>query len=126
MVRRLVGLAVLIGLLAGADLAAKAYAQSRLQQAINGRSGADATVHAKIHSFPFLGRLLVQQKVSGVTLTSAQVKSSALTFSNVSLSLDDVKVDRGKLVRNQRVLITAIGKGSASADVTAADLSAAV
>ena len=83
-------------------------------------------MHARIHSFPFLGRLLVQQKVSQVVMSSDEVKTGPLTFSGVRLSMDDVEVSRSELIENQKVVITGIGKTSATGDLTAASLSDAI
>lgn len=108
------------------DVAARAYAQSQLQQTVNERTTSGAKVHAEIQSFPFLGRLLVQQKVSKVVLSSAEVKTGSLTFTSVELSMNDVKLSRSDLIQNQKVVITAIGTTTASGDLTASALSDAV
>jgi hypothetical protein len=54
------------------------------------------------------------------------VKTGTLTFTSVRLALHDVKVSRSQLVKNQKVVITSIGRSSASGDLTAAALSDAV
>jgi len=125
-VKSLIAIVVVVAGLLALDFAAKSYAQSQLQQEVNKRATADTSVHASIRSFPFLGRLLVQQKVSRVALASAEVKTGSLVFSDVSLSMNDVKVDRNQLLKNQKVLITSIGQTTASADLTAQALSDAV
>jgi hypothetical protein len=108
------------------DVTAKAYAESRLQQEINHRSAGDVHVHANIASFPFLGRLAVQQQVHQVELTAPDINTGPLTVENVRLVLDGVRINRNTLVKDQQVVVEKIAQGRAEADITEDSLSNAL
>ena len=83
-------------------------------------------VHADIQSFPFLGRIAVQQQVKEVEFSSPDIKSGPLTLENVRLVLDGVRIDRNKLVQDQDVVVEGIDQGRAEADITEESLSNAL
>ena len=116
----------MIGLLLVADVTARAYAESRLQTAVDQHGGPDVRARAQISSFPFLGRLLVAQDVSHVDLHVDDLGVNGLTFDRVDLALSGVRVDRQKLVADQRVHVTGIDRGEVSADLSQAALSTAL
>lgn len=109
-----------------ADVTARAYAESRLQSAVDQHGGADVRARAHISSFPFLGRLLVEQDVTHVDLHIDDVGVNGLTFDRVDLDLSGVRVDREALVGNQRVRVTGIDRGAVAADLGQAALSTAL
>ena len=124
--KKLIILAVLLGGLFVVDVTARAYAESRLQSEINRRSRGEVQVHANIDSFPFLGRIAVQQEVREVELTSPDIKSGPLIVENVRLVLDDVQIDRNALLKDQKVVVESVTTGRAEADITEESLSAAL
>lgn len=78
---------------------------------------------ARIESFPFLGRLLTSGRVSRIHVSAANVTVEGLTFARVDLDLHDVTFDRNRLVAGQKVVLSSLARGTATAEVTAAQLS---
>lgn len=126
MVKTVVGIVLVVGLLLAADITARAYAESKLQSAVDQHGGPNVRAEADISSFPFLGRLLVQQEVAHVDVHITDLDVSGLTFDHVDVAFSGVDVDRGELLSNQRVRVTGVKTSAVTADVTAASLSTAI
>jgi hypothetical protein len=108
------------------DVTAKIYARSQLQQAVNQHGGTDVQARATISSFPFLGRLFVQQRVDQVHVHIADLAIDRFTFANVDVDLRRVHIDRNRLFQDQEVRVTKIDHGTGTAEITAEELSAAL
>lgn len=78
---------------------------------------------ARINSFPFLGRLLASGDVTRIRVAAADVAVEGLTFARVALDLHGVTLDRDLLVSEQKVVLSDLDRGTATAEVTAAQLS---
>jgi hypothetical protein len=80
----------------------------------------DVTVH--IDSLPFLGRLLVSGHVSAVKASVHGLTVQRLRFDTIRVDLRDVHIDRNRLVVHRQVDLKDIQRGTATAEITQADL----
>lgn len=117
----LVCLVVLVGL----DIGGRVVAQDDLASRARADSGAQGA-SAAISGFPFLWHLLVDGDVPAarVQLTDASA-GDRLRFQHLDVDLTGVHLDRGALVSHRQVRVRSIDAASASATVTAAELTAA-
>ncbi|HUQ00816.1 MAG TPA: hypothetical protein VM093_10195, partial [Aeromicrobium sp.] len=119
--RLVVALVLVLGLLAGADVAARGYAEreiaARAEAAV---PGAQATAH--IRSFPFVLRLLVSGSVQELRVQLSPVKASRLELRGVDLGLSDLTLDRGQLFSG-KVEPVGLGQGNVAFEVSEVELS---
>ncbi len=101
----------------------RSVAESQLRDRVEAAATPAGATTARIESFPFLGRLLTSGTVSRVHITAAEVTADRLTFAHVSLDLQDVTFDRGRLLSERRVVLKSLGHGTAVADLTQERLS---
>jgi len=121
---RLVALVVVLGLLAGADVAARGYAESEIAaRAEAAVPGAHATAH--IRSFPFVLRLLISGSVQHLDVKLSPVTASRLQLSGLDLALDGLTLDRGRLFSG-KVEPVSLAQGRVAFDVSEAELSKVV
>jgi hypothetical protein len=123
--RWLVAAVVVVLVLVGLDLGARAVAQSELASRAKAASSAQSA-SASIHGFPFLWDVLVQGTISGVHVHMSEVPAGPLRLSAVDVQLDGTHIDRGALFSHRQVHVQSIESATAAVTVTAADLSAAV
>jgi len=123
-VRKLVLLAVVVGLLVAADIGVRSVAESQLRDRVAASVQAAGPTTARIESFPFLGRLLTSGAVSHIRIAAAEVTADRLTFARVSLDLEDVTFDRSSLLSQRTLVLTSLRRGAAVAEVTQDRLSA--
>jgi hypothetical protein len=116
-------LAVLAGLLVAADVGARSVAESQIRDRVVIAAGPAGETAARITSFPFLLRLLTAGDVSRIRVSAADVTVEDLTLARVALDLHGVTLDRDRLLSEQKVVLTALDRGTATAEVTAAQLS---
>lgn len=116
-------LAVIAGLLVAADVAARTVAESQLRDRVVIAAGPAGATTARISSFPFLLRLLTAGDVSRIRVSAADVTVEDLTLARVALDLYGVTLDRDRLLSEQKVVLTALDRGTATAEVTADQLS---
>jgi hypothetical protein len=114
---------VLFGLLVVADVAARTVAEGQIRDRVAVAAGPAGPTTAEISSFPFLGRLLTSGHVSRIQVSAADVRVEDLTIAKVALDLHDVTFDRDRLLSDQKVVLSDLGRGTATAEVTAAQLS---
>lgn len=110
--RRLVVVLVVLGaILSVADVLARQAAEGQLESRLRRaeQDAQDPTV--SIHSFPFLGRLLLSGQVSGIRASLAHVEAGPLVFTTVSVELHDVRLDRNRLVGKRQVDLRHVGDG---------------
>lgn len=119
--RKLIVLGVVLAGLAGVDVAAKGWAESKLADKARVEAGAGASAGADIDSFPFLGRLAVSGKAGDVTFTLHDVAAQQLHFTTVRLSFADVTLDKGRLFKGKAEL-KSIDKGTITVALSAEDL----
>jgi hypothetical protein len=104
---------VLVVLLAAGDVAARRYAESRVEQQINDREpGSASTVH--ISSFPFVARLGLLGRVEKTTAHVSHVNVGSFILDEVDLTVTGVKLDRSQLVHGH-VSVQGIRSGTVRA-----------
>lgn len=116
-------LALLVGLLAAGDVAARAVAESQLRDRVVAASGPAGPTTARIDSFPFLPRLLASGNVSRIRVGAADVAVEGVTFARVALDLHGVTLDRDVLFSDGKVVLADLERGTTTAEVTAEELS---
>lgn len=116
-------LAFIAGLLVAADVGARSVAESQIRDRVVIAAGPAGETSARIDSFPFLGRLLTGGDVSRIRVSAADVTVEDLTLARVALDLHGVTLDRDRLLSEQKVVLTALDRGTATAELTAAQLS---
>jgi DUF2993 family protein len=121
--RLLVVLAVLLVLLVAGDFVGRAVATSELRDRAKAAVRGATSSSASISSFPFLGRLLVAGSVENVHVRVGPVVAGRLTFTSVAVDLEDVRVDRDRLIREQSVRLTGLGRGTVTAEISEAEIS---
>ncbi len=122
--RKLLVLAVVIaGLLVVADLAARSVVESQLAERVEVAAEPQGDTSARISSFPFLARLLASGEVSRVRVATAGVTVEGLTFARLAVDLEDVTLDRDRLLSERKLVLTDLQRGTASAEVTQDELS---
>jgi hypothetical protein len=101
----------------GADFAARSYAEHQLAKRIEQKvPGSKASVH--ISSFPFLGRLALQGRVSKLTANVTGVVAGTVRFSRVNLEVDGIRISRNRLFLHHQVVLERISRAIATADVS--------
>ena len=116
-------LAFLAGLRVAADVGARTVAESQIRDRVVIAAGAAGETTARIDSFPFLARLLTSGDLSRVRVSTADVTVEDLTLARVALDLHGVIVDRDRLFSDQKVVLLNLDRGTATAEVTAEQLS---
>lgn len=106
-----------------ADVGARSVAESQIRDRVVIAAGPAGETAARITSFPFLLRLLTAGDVSRIRVSAADVTVEGLTLARVALDLHGVTLDRDRLLSDQKVVLTALDRGTASAEVTAGQLS---
>jgi hypothetical protein len=123
-------LVVLVVALAAAytagDLYARSYADNQLEQRIRAVVPEAHNPSVDISSFPFLAPLLMSGDVRHVAAQAGPVTEGRVTFSHISVSLRDVRLDRTELIRHRRVRLLSVTGGEATAVMTQAELSDAL
>lgn len=116
-------LAFIAGLLVAGDVAARTVAESQIRDRVVIAAGPAGETTARISSFPFLLRLFTAGDVSRIRVSAADVTVEDLTLARVALDLRGVTLDRDRLLSEQKVVLTALDRGTATAEVTADQLS---
>lgn len=120
--RKLLVASVVVVVLGAVDVMAKSWAESQIESRARNEGGAEASASASIHSFPFLGRLLLTGSAGDVDLRMHDVAAQQLKFSTVGIDLVDVRLDRNKLFSGDAEL-RSIDKGTITVGFSAEDLS---
>ena len=116
-------LVLLLGLLVAADYGARRVAEAQLRDRLAGSVKQASSPEAHIRSFPFLGRLLVSGTVSDVDVALHGVVSHRLRFRIITADLQDVHVDRDRLLSDRKVVVLSLARGTATAEIDDRDLS---
>jgi hypothetical protein len=117
--------AIVLPLLLLVDQMARSWAETKLRERAAAYYPPAASTSATIHSFPFLGRLVVQGLVPEVTLTMDDVRFGTLLVNSLRLDLHTVDIDKGELARG-RVRVLDIGQGRIDLRVDGGSLARAV
>lgn len=104
------------------DVVARRQAQAALVRAVAKNVPGASGVSASISSFPFLGHLLVQGRVSEVDVRISQVAAglgtqSVVELSGVDVDAHDVQLDKAEALRG-RARVVGIGRGQARASIS--------
>lgn len=118
--RRIIFVTVLglVAALAAGDLAAKHFAEQRIAAAIHDRTQGVTDVQVTIHSFPFVGRLLMQGAVSELDISLVGIAGHGIDVSRLEAKATDLRLDKGALFSKQNVHITAVDTVTITATVT--------
>ena len=123
--KKLIVLGVVVSLLGLLDVAAKGWAEGKLEERARAEVGADVTTTADIDSFPFIGKLLLTGNAGDVEIVMNDVDVQRVHFSKLEVELFEVKLDRNKALSGDAE-VTDIDRGVITMTFTAADLSRAV
>ena len=121
-VRRLVYLAVLLGLLALADVGVRIWAENQVEAGLGRQLDGVASVDVGFSGFPFVGRALLFGEVDQVSVTLEEIERSELTFAAVGMRLSGIVIDRGALTGDQQVRFEDIDRGEAFAEISQTEL----
>ncbi|HWI02846.1 MAG TPA: LmeA family phospholipid-binding protein, partial [Acidimicrobiales bacterium] len=105
------------------DVGARSVAESQIRDRVVIAAGPAGETSARIDSFPFLARLLTAGDVSRIRVAASEVTVEGLTLARVALDLHGVTIERDRLLSEQKVVLTALDRGTATAEVTAEQLS---
>ncbi|MEW6471624.1 MAG: LmeA family phospholipid-binding protein [Actinomycetota bacterium] len=114
---------ILLALIVG-DGAARSWAERRLAERAAAYYPPGAGSSARIHSFPFIGRLLFLGSVPRVDVNLDDLRFEAVLIRRLSLRVSDVKLDRDELFGG-RVRIEDVGEGRIVATVDGPSLARA-
>lgn len=117
-------LVVVVGALLAADVAARVWAESKLRERAAAYYPPSTAAAASIRSFPFLGRLLVLGDVPEVSVAMENVRPGVVVVRRLTLDMETVEVDRGKLLRG-RVRLVDVGRGRIEARIDGPSLARA-
>lgn len=98
---------------AAAELGAPRLVADRVERRANTNLGGAATIGADAGSFPFIPRLLADNRVRRVTMTLEELAGQELTFGSVEVELRGIVLDRQRLF-NGEVEVTDIESGIAT------------
>lgn len=123
--KKVVFLGLVVALLGVLDAVAKGWAESQIESRAEAEAGAQANATADIDSFPFLGKLLVSGNAGDIDVRIRNVTAESLRFSRLTITLDDVKLDRGEMFSGDAE-VRSIDSGTITMRFTAADLTEAI
>jgi hypothetical protein len=115
---------VLLGLIMG-DQAARGWAESKLAERTAAYYPPGSGSSARIHSFPFLGRLLFLGSIPRVDIDLDDLQVEAVVIRKLSLQVSDVKLDRAELFSGV-VHLADVGQGRIVVTVSGPSLAKAV
>ena len=119
-VKKLVVLVVILGLLAGADLWVKSYAEKRIATELQSSFDAKGEAEVELSGFPFIVRLL-SGTLPSVRVASSSLKRQGLRFTDVRLTMQDVAFSLSELASGEMGEVT-VEDGHGSVSLPGADL----
>lgn len=124
--KRLVVVAVVLAVLAVvADVAAKAYAEGKVEDGAERRGTVSTSAEADIRSFPFLPRLLTSGSAGGVNVRITGFAAGRLRLALVEIDVGELRLDKTKLLQGDGVEVTGISDARVAVEVTGPDLASA-
>jgi LmeA-like phospholipid-binding len=115
---------ILLALIVG-DRAAKGWAESKLAERAAAYYPPGAGSSASIHSFPFIGRLLVSGTVPRVDVNVDDLRVDSVLVRQLSIHITDAKLNRSELFHG-RVHLDRVGSGKIVATIDGPSLAKAV
>jgi hypothetical protein len=111
--------AVVAGLLVAGDIGARRYATGQLSDRVSAGVPDASGVHARIHSFPFVGRVLLGRSIDDVGVHIDRLTGRrGVVFSDLDVDLRGVTVDRHALVNQRKVKLARIKRGTVTFALT--------
>jgi hypothetical protein len=114
---------ILLALIVG-DQAAKGWAESKLAERAAAYYPPGSGSSASIHSFPFIGRLLVSGSVPQVDVNLDDLRIQTVLIRQLSIHVSDVKLNRSDLFHG-RVHLDEVGQGKIVATIDGPSLARA-
>ena len=124
--RKLIVLGVVVAALGVGDVAARSYAEAKLDARAKQEAPPGSTVDTSVGGFPFLGRLALNGTVSEVDFRLTNVDAGEVVFAVVNVDLHGVHLDRDELFSKRKARLTGLDRGTVTVDITAAALSRAM
>ncbi|HEV7864304.1 MAG TPA: DUF2993 domain-containing protein [Acidimicrobiia bacterium] len=115
---------ILLALVMG-DQAAKGWAESKLAERAAAYYPPGAGSSASIHSFPFIGRLLLSGSIPRVDVNLDDLRIDAVLIRQLSIHVADVKLTRSDLFHG-KVHLDDVGQGRMVATIDGPSLAKAV
>jgi hypothetical protein len=120
-------LLVVAGLLFAGDVFARRYATGQLSDRISAAVPEASGVHARIRSFPFVGKVVWDGRVDEVGAHIDRLAAArGVVFTNLDVDLRGVVFDGNDFVTSHQVTITHIREGTVTVSVTAQALTDAL
>jgi hypothetical protein len=117
---------VLVAAYTAGDLYLRNYTDHQLAKRISAVVPEAEHATVNIGSFPFVAPLLLSGDVHKISAQAGPVTEGRITFSKITVSLSDVKLNRTALLRSRKVQLVSITGGVATAIMTEAELSQAL
>lgn len=117
---------VIVGLLFAVDVGARRYATIQLADRISTSVPEASGVHARIRSFPFLGRILTHRSIRVVGAHVDRYRAKGAVFTNIDVELQDATLDEKALINDRQARLTHIKQGTVSLGITQEALSDAL
>lgn len=110
-------------LLVVADFGARQVAEEQVAERVAATEGVEGQARVEISSFPFLPGLLASGTVDDLSVSVDDVRTERVRFAAVAVDLEEVRISREELVSGRRVVLQDVGRGTARAELTQAELS---
>jgi hypothetical protein len=117
-IKLLIALGMLGALLVGSDLVVEGIAEDQIAKIAHEQIEDAGPTTADISSFPFVARVALAGEVRRVRVTQREIPVGPLTVASVTVTLDGVQLDRGRLFGDRDVFLTDIDSGSVVATIT--------
>lgn len=124
--KRLVVVSLVLAVLAVVvDVAAKAFAEAKIEKGAERRGGVSTSAEAAIRSFPFLPRVLTSGSAGGVNVRMTGFAAGRLRLALVEVDVGELRLDKAKLLQGGGVEVTGISDASVAVEITGPDLASA-
>ena len=119
--RRLLALVLVLVILVGGDVATRLIAEERIEDRARSEVPEATSVQARVRSFPFVPRLILNAPVPAVDVRVGNVPVRAVTLTEVSLELRGVEVDRDSIL-SRRLVLQDVERGTLTIELDGAAL----
>ncbi len=109
--------AIFVALVVG-DVSARGFVEAKATERAQLEAPPGSVVSASVGGFPFVPPLLLGGSVSQVGIHLKNVSAGVIVFASVDLKLRGVDLDRGLLLKDRKVRILDIDKGSVEVILT--------
>ena len=119
--RRLLVLVLMLMILVGGDVATRLIAEERIEDRARSEVRGATSVQARITSFPFVPRLIVNAPVQAVDVRAGNVPARGVNLTEVSVELRGVEVDRDSIL-SRRLVLQDLERGTLTIELDGAAL----